>query len=117
MNKFLMVTIMMTTCWSITDRASAAESSSCHFHGNKAATPDTVADCAIQRKAILIEKGKIDRSWQLIPQDKLEQVDGKKGKEWLVTFKNPNARDEAKGTLYMFFTPTGNFIGANFTGK
>lgn len=117
MKKFLMVTIMTASCLSVTDRASAAESSSCHFHGNKAATSDTVADCAMQRKEILIEKGKIDKSWLPVQQDKLEQVDGKKGKEWLVTFKNPNSRDEAKGTLYMFFTPTGNFIAANFTGK
>lgn len=117
MKKFLMVTIMMATCLSVTDKASAAESSSCHFHGNTAATPDIVAGCAMQRKEILIKNGKIDKSWQLIQQDKLEQVDGKKGKEWLVKFKNPNLRDEAKETLYMFFTPTGNFIAANFTGK
>ena len=108
---------MMATCLSITDRALAAESSSCHFHGNKAATPDTVAVCAIQRKAILIENGKIDRSWQSIPQDKLEQVKGKKGKEWMVTFQDPNAKEKTRETLYMFFTATGNFIAANFTGK
>lgn len=117
MKKFLMVSIMTVSCLSVADIALAAESSSCHFHGNKAAAPDTVASCAMRRKEILIEKGKIDKSWQPIQQDKLEQIDGKKGKEWRVTFKNPNSKDEVKGALYMFFTPTGNFIAANFTGK
>jgi hypothetical protein len=44
-------------------------------------------------------------------------VDGKKGKEWKVAFKDPGAKDKSKETLYMFFTMTGNFIAANFTGK
>lgn len=40
-------------------------------------------------------------------------------KEWKFTFKNPAEKDASKQTLYMFYiyTATGNFIGANFTGK
>lgn len=61
--------------------------------------------------------GKIDPSWERIEQDKIEMVDGKKGKEWVVTFINPAAADKTKEKLYMFFTATGNFIAANFSGK
>ena len=43
--------------------------------------------------------------------------EGKKGKEWKVTFKDPAAKDKTKETLYMFFTQPGNFIAANFTGQ
>lgn len=117
MKKFLMVTIITAASFGATDLVLADERSGCHFHGNTAATSETVANCALQRMETLIEKGKIAKSWQSITQDKIEQVDGKKGKEWLVTFQNPNAKDKAKQTLYMFFTATGNFIAANFTGK
>jgi hypothetical protein len=34
-----------------------------------------------------------------------------------VTFKDANAKDKSKETLYMFFTLPGNFIAANFTGQ
>ena len=117
MKKFLMVTIITMASLNATNLVLADERSSCHFHGNTAATSETVASCALQRKGMLIKNGKIDKSWQLVPQDKIEQVDGKKGKEWMVTFQDPNAKDKMKETLYMFFTATGNFIAANFTGK
>lgn len=97
--------------------ATAAESSSCHFHGKKVAAEETVTNCAAERKELLIKQGKIDSSWKIIEQDKVELVDGKKGKEWLVTFINPAATDKTKERLYLFFTATGNFIAANFTGK
>jgi hypothetical protein len=97
--------------------ALADKGSSCHFHGSKAATDATVVGCARQRKETLIEAGKLDKSWQTAKHDKVEQVDGKKGKEWKVTFRNPAAKDKSKETLYMFFTMPGNFIAANFTGQ
>ena len=48
---------------------------------------------------------------------KAETVEGKNMKEWKLTFKNPAEKDATKQTLYMFYTLTGNFIAANFTGK
>jgi Family of unknown function (DUF6488) len=44
-------------------------------------------------------------------------VDGKKGKEWKVRYSNPAAADKAKQTLFIFFSHSGNFIAANFTGQ
>jgi hypothetical protein len=107
--------IAATAC--VTTPAFADKGSSCHFHGSKAATDTTIVGCANQRKESLIKAGKLDKSWEAAKQDKVEQVDGKKGKEWKVTFKNPAATDKAKETLYMFFTMPGNFIAANFTGQ
>ncbi len=95
----------------------AGEDSSCHFHGNKVATEETVIKCASDRKEVLIKQGKIDASWKTIERDKIEMVDGKKGKEWLVTFNNLAVDDKTKEKLYMFFTAPGNFIAANFTGN
>jgi len=65
----------------------------------------------------LVKSGKLDASWSAVKQDKIESVDGKKGKEWKVTFKDTAAKDKSKETLYMFFTPVGNFIASNFTGQ
>jgi len=97
--------------------ALADAGSSCHFHGSKPATENVVVNCASLRKDTLIKSGKLDASWKSIKHDQAEVVDGKKGKEWKVTFKDASAKDKSKETLYMFFTSTGNFIAANFTGQ
>lgn len=106
-----------TLCAALAAPAALADAgSSCHFHGNKPAIEATIGNCANQRKAQLVKGGKLDAAWQAINTDKIEAVDGKKGKEWKVTFKDAAAKDKAKETLYMFFTLPGNFIAANFTG-
>lgn len=97
--------------------ALADAGSSCHFHGNKPAVEATVSTCATQRKEQLVKGAKLDAAWQAIKIEKIETVDGKKGKEWKVTFKDAAAKDKSKETLYMFFTLPGNFIAANFTGQ
>lgn len=94
-----------------------ADDADCHFHGNKAASQETVGICAMKRQQALISSGKIDKSWQALKPASFDQVDGRRGKEWKVTFKDPNATDKTKENLYMFFTAQGNFIAANFTGK
>ena len=89
---------------------------SCHFHGNKPASETVVTDCAAKRKDALVKAGKLDASWQAVKLDKAELVDGQKGKEWKVSFKNPAVADTTKQTLYIFFSQPGNFIAANHTG-
>lgn len=89
----------------------------CHFHGSKPATEATVLDCAMQRKNTLIKSGKLDASWKSITAEKVEAVEGKKGQEWKVSYRNPAVTEKSKDTLYMFFTLPGNFIAANFSGK
>jgi hypothetical protein len=97
--------------------AQADPGGSCHFHGNKPAAENVVKDCADKRKTALVKAGKLDASWQSAQLDKAELVDGKKGKEWKFSFQNPAATDPAKRTLYLFFSPPGNFIAANHTGQ
>lgn len=95
----------------------AGADSNCHFHGYKPASEATVSGCANDRKAQLIKQGKLDASWGSAPVGKLEHVEGKKGKEWRVTFANAAEKDKAKQSLYMFYTLQGNFIAANHTGQ
>lgn len=97
--------------------AFAGGASSCHFHGSTPAKAEVVSECAVQRQQVLVNSGKIDKSWSAIKPSAPDQVDGEKGKEWRVVFKNPAVTDKTKDTLYMFFTPQGNLIAANFTGK
>jgi hypothetical protein len=116
MKNLLCITIFAATLFLSTGTI-AGEDSSCHFHGNKIATEEIVTNCAIERKERLITQGKIESSWKTIEPGKPEMVEGKKGKEWLVTFIDPAITDKTKEKLYMFFTISGNFIAANFTGK
>ncbi|MEY4447039.1 MAG: hypothetical protein RLZZ433_54 [Pseudomonadota bacterium] len=97
--------------------ALASPGGSCHFHGDKTASEATVRGCATQRIAALVKNGKLEAAWSAVQPDKIELVAGKKGQEWKVTFKDAAAKDKTKEILYMFFTPVGNFIAANFTGQ
>ena len=95
----------------------ADSAGSCHFHGNKPASEQVAIGCAEQRKAALIASGKLPKSWQTIKVDKAQLVDGKKGKEWRVTYRDAAAKDQTKQTLYIILTAPGNFIAANYTGE
>jgi Family of unknown function (DUF6488) len=97
--------------------ALAGEGNGCHFHGYKPAAESVVLECADQRKAALIKSGKIDASWTAIKPEKPELLDKKLSKEWKITYKDPKAKETNKQSLYMFFTPAGNFVAANFTAQ
>ena len=116
MKNLLSITIL-TAALIFSSGAIAGEDSSCHFHGNKIATEEIITNCAVERKERLITQGKIEPSWKTIEPGKPELVEGKKGKEWLITFIDPAVTDKTKEKLYMFFTASGNFIAVNFTGK
>lgn len=116
MNKPLITVALLCAALSA-NTARADAGGSCHFHGSKPAAEATVLGCAAQRKDNLVKAGKLDAGWQAVKHDSIALVDGNKGKEWKVTFKHAAAGDKGKDTLYMFFTPVGNFIAANFSGQ
>lgn len=58
---------------------------------------------------------KIDASWTAARLGKLERKDYGGRWEWLATFENGNVKTD--GILYVFLTPSGDVIAANFTGK
>lgn len=115
-NKCIRIAAMVAAV-SATGLATAGPGGSCHFHGSKPASDTVIIDCASQRRDSLVADGKLDKAWRSIKIDKAELVDGKKGKEWRVTFRDDTAKDKSKKTLYLFFTAPGNFIAANFTGQ
>ena len=115
--KNLFAITAFVACFAATSVTFAGEDSSCHFHGSKPAAESTIVSCANQRKDALVKNGKIGGSWKTIKHDQLALVDGQKGKEWKITFKDAAAQDKTKENLYMFFTQSGNFIAANHSGK
>ena len=116
MTKITLATLTLCTAlWAPTTWADPG--GSCHFHGKKPATEATVSGCALQRKDNLVKTGKLDAAWSAARPASIEAVDGKKGKEWRVIYKNPAVADKAKTSLFIFFTPVGNFIAANHTGQ
>jgi hypothetical protein len=116
MSKFIVSATLAITAL-MASSAFASGEADCHFHGKKVASQETVSGCATKRQALLVQSGKLDKSWLNVKASNFEQVDGKQGKEWKVTFKDAAATDKSKENLYMFFTPQGNFIAANFSGK
>ncbi|EYC50048.1 hypothetical protein AZ34_02460 [Hylemonella gracilis str. Niagara R] len=115
--KSLILAATLITLLPFSPLARADEGSSCHFHGKKPATEAVVTDCANQRRNALVKNGKLEGSWQSAKLEKLELIDGKKGKEWKVIFTNPAVTDKTKQNLYVFFSHPGNFIATNFTGQ
>ena len=109
--------ICFVTSLGLSTAALAGPGDGCHFHGSKPAAESVVIKCADQRKESLVKRGKLDVSWGSVKHESIGMIDGKKGKEWRVIYKNPAAADKTKTNLYMFFTPVGNFIAANHTGQ
>jgi hypothetical protein len=76
-----------------------------------------VQRCADARRDALVKAGKLHACWSGINSEKIEQVDGKKGKEWKLSDNNPSSPEKDKQSLYMFYSLPGNFIAANHTGQ
>lgn len=103
-----------------TNIAWAGDAATCHFHGKKPASESTVKSCALKRVEKLIKAKKIPKEWSTTTTDQisLQVVEGKKGKEWKASLRNPKIVEDGKPkVLYIFFTHPGNFIAANFTGQ
>ena len=115
--KKLLTVLGVALTLGLSNPAMAGPGDGCHFHGSKPAAEAVVIKCADQRKERLIKGGKLETSWATVKHESISMIDGKKGKEWRVVYKNPGATDKAKANLFMFFTPVGNFIAANHTGK
>ncbi len=116
MKKFISIAIV-TLSTLVGASAYAGGGGNCHFHGHAPVKEAVIVGCAAERKAKLVDSGKIDASWKGVGLDKVETVEGPKMKEVKLSFKNPAEKDASRQTLYMFYTLTGNFIAANFTGK
>lgn len=116
MKNFVSIAALVTT-FALAPAAYAGGDGGCHFHGSAPVKEGVIVGCATEYKDDLVSKGKIDPSWKGVKLDTAETLEGKKMKEWKLSFKNPAEKDASKQTLFMFYALNGNLIGANFTGK
>jgi hypothetical protein len=86
-------------------------------HTHEKMTQSAAADAAAKKRDELVKAGKIEASWNGVAVKSVEQKSFSKGPEWVVTFQNDAAADQAKSTLYVFYDLDGHFLAANFTGK
>ena len=116
MKKFVSIATMATSLF-FAPAAFAGGGGKCHFHGSAPAKESVVVGCAKEQVNGLVASAKLEKSWKTAQFDKVETVEGKNTKEWKLTFSNATASDAGKKTLYLFYTVSGNFIAANFTGS
>jgi hypothetical protein len=65
----------------------------------------------------LVQAGKLENSWAEVKPVEVEQKTYNNSPEWVVTFNNSQAKDQEKQNLYVFLSPAGKYLAANFTGK
>lgn len=115
--KTFVLTASLLSALAISPQVQAGEGGSCHFHGSKPVAEAVIIDCANQRRDALVKSGKLESSWTHVKHAKMEQLNGKRGMEWKLTYQNTMAADKAKASLYMFYEPAGHFVAANHTGN
>ena len=89
-----------------------------HSHDAPVAVNQSVAtENATKVVASLIKKNKLEKSWSSIKAGSVEKKIYNNTPEWVVTFVNEKITDVTKQKLYVFLTPGGDYIAANYTGK
>lgn len=97
--------------------ASPAMAGGNHSHSSEPVSSEEAASKASGIVTQLADAQKIDITWVGTKVEGVEQKSYSKGPEWVVTFKNDKIKDTSKQTLYMFFTLSGDYLGANYTGN
>lgn len=87
-----------------------------HTHSHEPATAAQIEAASVGARKKLFEQKKIPAALQTAPVAAIEQIDSQGKKEWRVSVANVGA-EKGKETLYLFFSLSGNFLAANFTGK
>ncbi len=88
-----------------------------HGHAHEPVTQEQAEQSASRVITTLVSKGVIDSSWDGSPVVKTEQKTFKGSPEWVVSYQNDAIDDPEKRTLYIFLTPDGQYIAANYTGE
>ncbi len=113
-------TLILTLALTLSPLTAIAGGGHDHGHGHSHAVEinkSQAKSTATLRVGILVNKGKIDKSWKSAKVASTEKKMNGNQAEWVVAYKNSQTKDPAKGTLYIFLSTTGDYIAANFTGK
>ncbi|MCF6281863.1 MAG: DUF6488 family protein [Candidatus Polarisedimenticolaceae bacterium] len=88
-----------------------------HGHSQPPITQNQAEERATKNVSQLIERGKVDKSWESIKATKSEKKKFGGNMEWVVTFNNASISDSSKQTLYVFLSLGGKYLGTNHTGN
>ena len=88
-----------------------------HGHSHDPVTKAQAEEIATKTVAKLVNRGKIDESWNAVGVSTSEQKKFGKNMEWVIVFINKQVADPEKQTLYIFLTLTGEYLAANYTGN
>lgn len=89
-----------------------------HGHSHAPLTSEQVEKKASQKVQSLVDAEKIDASWAgLKPDEGTEQKVFSHDPEWVVVFSNEEVEDLEKQKLYLFYSLSGKYIAANYTGE
>lgn len=122
-----MKTLIKTTITAIALTSGTLYAGSGHSHShddghNHSHTKEEVSKQDIQQIAnlqlmMLVESGKVDKSWSDKPILNMEKKKFHHNMEWVVSYRNKEVKDKEKQTLYIFVSLYGDVTGANHTGK
>jgi hypothetical protein len=99
-----------------------------HSHGCKHKSFDSNVAVQMEADKTMIEKNakqkvqklvlakKIPQSWKNAEISKIEKTKNDTN-DWAVSFNNTKIKNRSKQTLYIFVSPYGKVMGANYTGK
>ena len=89
-----------------------------HTHTHKAVNINKKEAEAAAKDVVglLVKKGKLKKGWLTAGVKTVSKKTFKKETEWVVTLENAKA-EKSKQTLYVFLSLTGEYLGANFSGK
>ena len=117
--KTLLTTLVLSSLLFCSPVMVMAGSGHDHGHSHAPALVDqvTAEKNADEVIASLVERDKIDKSWLILKASSIEKKEFNGRSEWVVTFNNETIADIDKQTLYVFLTPGGEYVAANYTGK
>lgn len=88
-----------------------------HYHPPKSKITENQAIAEASRMvAVIVQKGKLDASWAQVEAADAQKKTFQSGLEWVITFSNPEGKDPAKQTLYVFLSLYGQYLAANHIG-
>jgi len=88
-----------------------------HSHEQKAISSEKVSVKAIEKVKQLVKTNKIDISWDGIKPSNTQKKVFNHDPEWVITFKNNKISNVKKQNLYLFYSLSGKYIAANYTGN
>ena len=88
-----------------------------HSHSYTPVNQEKAQANATEIVVALVNRSKLDISWESIKASSVEKITVQGNPEWKVVFVNKSIADAKKQKLYVFLTLGGDYIAANFTGK